>query len=182
MSTETTGQEQAVYAVLDALRIAYTRHEHPPVFTVEEAEQHWQGIDAVHCKNLFVRNKKGNAHYLVVVERSKMVDMKRLTTKLNEDRLSFASPERLATHLGLTPGAVSPFGIINNRDHAVAIVLDEDLRSAERVAFHPNVNTATIALSFADFERFLASRGNPVRYLVFSPAATSPEPLPDPRS
>ena len=162
-----TELEQAVYAALDALGAAYTRHEHPPVFTVEEAEQHWRDIDAVHCKNLFIRNKKGTSHYLVVVERSKSVDMKRLTAALGEDRLSFASSERLATHLGLTAGAVSPFGIINDRTNSVTLVLDEDLRSAPRVAFHPNVNTATIALAFADFERFLASQRNPVRYLRF---------------
>ena len=94
------------------------------VFTVEEAEQHWRGIDAVHCKNLFVRNKKGNAHYLVIVERSKSVGMKRLAGELGEDRLSFASPERLAKYLGLTPGAVSPFGIINDHEHLVTVVLD----------------------------------------------------------
>jgi Ala-tRNA(Pro) deacylase len=160
--------EQAVYAALDGLGIACTRHEHPPVFTVEQAEQHWRDIDATHCKNLFLRNKKGTAHYLVVVERSRPVDMKRLTLQLGEDRLSFASPERLATHLGLSAGAVSPFGIINDRDHAVTVVLDEGLRSASRVAFHPNVNTATIALTFTDFERFLASHGNRVRYVAFA--------------
>lgn len=164
---DSADQEQAVYRALEVLGIAYTRHEHPPVFTVEEAEQHWRHIDAVHCKNLFVRNKKGSAHYLVVVERSKGVDMKRLATQLGEDRLSFASPERLATHLGLTAGAVSPFGIINDREHAVTVVLDEDLRSADRVAFHPNVNTATVALGFADFERFLAAYGTGIRYLAF---------------
>ncbi len=162
-----TDAEQAVYQALDALGIAYTRHGHPPVFTVEDAEQHWRGIDATLCKNLFLRNKKGSAHYLVVVERSTPVDLKRLTGQLAEDRLSFGSPERLATHLGLTAGAVSPFGIINDRERAVTVVLDERLRSSSRVAFHPNVNTATIALTFADFERFLASRGNRVRYLAF---------------
>jgi len=163
-----TGAEQAVYAALDALGIACTRHEHPPVFTVEDAEQHWRDIDATHCKNLFLRNKKGTAHYLVVVERSRPVDMKRLTLQLGEDRLSFASPERLETHLGLSAGAVSPFGIINDRNHAVTVVLDEGLRSASRVAFHPNVNTATIALTFTDFERFLASQGNRIRYVAFA--------------
>ncbi len=162
-----TGQEQAVYHALDALGISCTRHEHPPVFTVEEAEQHWRGIDATHCKNLFLRNKKGNAHYLVVVERSTPVDIKRLTSQLGEDRLSFASPERLATQLGLTAGAVSPFGILNDRDHAVTVVIDDALRAAPRVGFHPNVNTATITLAFADFERFLASCGNRVRYASF---------------
>ncbi len=162
-----TGQEQAVYHALDALGISCTRHEHPPVFTVEEAEQHWRGIDATHCKNLFLRNKKGTAHYLVVVERSTPVDLKRLTAQLSEDRLSFGPPERLAAHLGLTAGSVSPFGIINDSDRAVTVVLDEKLRASPRIAFHPNVNTATIALAFADFERFLASRGNRVRYIAF---------------
>lgn len=160
--------EHAVYSALDALGIVYTRHEHPPVFTVDEAEQHWSSIDATHCKNLFLRNKKGSAHYLVVAERSTPVDIKRLTADLGEDRLSFASPERLATYLGLTAGAVSPFGIINDRSHAVVVVIDETLRSAARVGFHPNVNTATITLTFADFERFLSSQGNRVRYVSFS--------------
>jgi Ala-tRNA(Pro) deacylase len=162
-----TDQEQAVYAVLDALGITYARHEHPPVFTVEEAERHWRDIDATHCKNLFLRNKKGNAHYLVVVERSTPVDIKRLTSQLGEDRLSFGSPERLARHLGLSAGAVSPFGIINDRDRAVTVVIDEALRGAARVGLHPNVNTATITLAFADFERFLAAQGNRVRFLSF---------------
>lgn len=163
-----TDQERSVYDVLDALGIVYTRHEHPPVFTVAEAEQHWSGIDAAHCKNLFLRNKKGKAHYLVVVERSTPVEIGKLTIQLGEDRLSFASPERLATWLGLTAGAVSPFGIINDRAHAVTVVLDDALRSAARVGFHPNVNTATITLAFADFERFLAAQGNPIRYLRFA--------------
>lgn len=162
-----TDQERAVCDALDALGIAYTRHEHPPVFTVEEAEQHWRGIDATHCKNLFLRNKKGNAHYLVVVEKSTPVDIRRVTAQLGEDRLSFASPERLATHLGLTAGAVSPFGIINDRDRAVTVVVDEALRGVARVGFHPNVNTATITLAFADFERFLAAQGNRVRFVPF---------------
>ncbi len=163
-----TDREQAVYDALGALGIAYTRHEHPPVFTVEEAEQHWRDIDATHCKNLFLRNKKGTAHYLLVVERSTPVDIKRLTAQLGEDRLSFASPERLAAHLGLTPGAVSPFGVINDRDHAVTVVVDQGLRGVTRVGLHPNVNTATITLAFADFERFLASRGNRIRFLPFA--------------
>lgn len=161
-----TDGERRVYEALDALGIAYTRHEHPPVFTVEEAEQHWQGIEATHCKNLFVRNKKGNAHYLVVAERSRAIDMKRLASVLGEDRLSFASPERLAAHLGLTPGSVSPFGILNDAARGVVVVVDQELRGAPRVGFHPNVNTCTITLAFPDFERFLASRGNTVRYLA----------------
>ena len=107
-------KEQAVYDVLAELQIPFERHEHPPVFTVEEANQHWAGIDAAHCKNLFLRNKKGTIHYLVILEHRKQADLKRLVDRLGDDRLSFASPERLMTHLGLTPGSVSPFGLIND--------------------------------------------------------------------
>jgi Ala-tRNA(Pro) deacylase len=113
--------------------IAYTRHEHPPVFTVVEAERYWKDIEATHCKNLFVRNKKGNAHYLVVVERSKRVDLKRLAVAVGDDRLSFASPDRMARLLGLTAGAVSPFGLINDVERHVIVVLDADLRGPHQL-------------------------------------------------
>ena len=159
------GAETAVQAALDGLSIPYERFDHPPVFTVEQAEEHWAGIDATHCKNLFLRNKKGTTHYLVIVERRKTVDIASLTTRLGEDRLSFGSPERLMRHLGLTPGSVSPFGLINDEARAVRVVLDADLERASRVGFHPNVNTATIVLAWADFRRFLSSRGNVVRVL-----------------
>src|SRR5512141_1860998 len=84
-----------VYAALDALSIRYDRYEHPPVFTAEDASKHWDPIDAVQCKNLFLRNKKGDKHYLVVVEIGKRVDLKDLVKIVGDDRLSFGSPERL---------------------------------------------------------------------------------------
>jgi Ala-tRNA(Pro) deacylase len=157
--------EARVYEVLKTLGIPYTRHEHPPVFTVEQAEQYWTNIEGVHCKNLFLRNKKGNRHYLLIAETSKAVDLRRLNEKLGEDRLSFGSPERLMRLLALEPGSVSPFGLINDRQKEVIVVLDEDLKKAGRVNFHPNVNTATVGLSLQDFEKFLAWTGNTVRYL-----------------
>src|SRR5512137_2864674 len=155
-------EEAAVCDYLGALGIAYERYEHPPVFTVEQALEHWGRIDAVHCKNLFLRNKKGDRHYLVVAAHTTAIDMGALAERIGEGRLSFASAERLAAHLGLTPGAVSPFGLINDPSHGVRVLLDGTLRAAARVGFHPNVNTATLVLTFADFERFLAARGNSV--------------------
>jgi Ala-tRNA(Pro) deacylase len=160
-------EEEPVYLALERLNIAWTRHEHPPVFTVDEAQAHWASIPATHCKNLLLRNKKGTTHYLVIVESSKRVDINALTTKVGEDRLSFASPERLATHLGLTPGSVSPFGLLHAGARDVRVVIDADLRGAQKVAFHPNVNTATIVLAWPDFQRFLDDRGNIVRYVQF---------------
>ena len=158
-------RETRVYEVLDELGISYARHEHPPVFTVEEAEKHWTQITGAHCKNLFLRNKKGNRHYLVILEASKVADLKSLNKLLGEDRLSFASAERLMKFLGLETGAVSAFGLINDTENHVQVVIDEDLKQAAAVNFHPNVNTATIGVSFPDFEKFLAWCGNPVRYL-----------------
>jgi len=160
-----TEQERLVNARLDELGIAYERHEHPPVATVDEAEAHWAGIEATHCKNLFLRNQKGNRHYLVVLMHSKKADLRKVADQVGDGKLSFASPERLLTHLGLTPGSVSPFGLINDRDHAVRVVLDRDLRSATRVSFHPNINTATYVISAVDFEKFLAACGNTVQHV-----------------
>lgn len=160
-------EEIKVYEVLEKLGISFSRHEHPPVFTVEQAQQHWVGIAGAHCKNLFLRNKKGNRHYLVILEHTKNADLRKLTEKLGEDRLSFGSPERLKRLLGLDPGAVSPFGLINDSQKEVIVVMDQDLRRAELVNFHPNVNTATVGISVADFEKFLAWAGNSVRYFQF---------------
>jgi len=157
--------ESAVAARLAQLGIAYTRHEHPPVATVDEARRHWADIDATHCKNLFLRNQKGTRHYLVVVEYSKTADLRKVADQIGDGRLSFASPERLMKHLGLTPGSVSPFGLINDRQHSVQVVIDRDLRSARRLSFHPNINTVTFTVSADDFRRFLDVCGNTVRYL-----------------
>jgi len=157
--------EREVLEVLDELKISYVRHEHPPVYTVGEAEKYWGSLRGAHCKNLFLRNNRGNRHYLVIAEASLRVDLKALTSKLNEDRLSFASPGRLMKYLGLEPGSVSPFGLIHDKGHEVRVVVDAELKRAAGVNFHPNTNTSTLGLSFADFERFLAWRGNPVEFI-----------------
>jgi Ala-tRNA(Pro) deacylase len=156
---------QQVYAALDALGIAYSRHEHPPVFTAEEAAVHWSGIPGARVKNLFLRNKKGDRHYLVILPIEKAADLRALVKTVGDDRLSFGSPERLMARLGLTPGSVSPFGLLHDAAGSVAVIVDQDLRAADRLIFHPNVNTASVSLARADFERFLTTRSNPVRWL-----------------
>src|SRR5438046_231885 len=161
-----TAQEREVDARLRDLGIAFTRHEHPSVATVEEAERHWVRIDATHCKNLFLRNQKGTRHYLVILIATKKADLRAVAEQIGDGKLSFGSPARLMTHLGLTPGSVSPFGLIHDRDGSVRVVLDRDLKSAARVSFHPNINTVTLTISFADFEKFLDVVGNAVQYVT----------------
>jgi len=157
----------AVYAALDTLGISYERHEHPAVFNAEDAAQFWDPIPGVQCKNLFLRNKKGDRHYLVVLEISKRADLREIVKAVGDDRLSFGSPDRLMAKLGLTPGSVSPFGLINDADGSVRVLIDRDLKDAARLIFHPNINTASVVVSWADLEKFLATRTNHVRVLPF---------------
>jgi Ala-tRNA(Pro) deacylase len=155
-----------VYSTLDALGIPYEVHSHPPVFTAEEAARHWSGIDGAKVKNLFLRNKKGDRHYLVILGIAKQADLRQLVKIVGDDRLSFASPERLRANLGLTPGSVSPFGLIHDARHAVRVIVDQDLRAAPRLIFHPNINTASLTIGGADFVRYLESTGNVVRWVA----------------
>jgi Ala-tRNA(Pro) deacylase len=165
LMSDPQGAERRVYEILDGLGIRFARFEHPPVFTVEEAQKHWTDVPGVHCKNLFLRNYKGNRHFLVILEATKRADLRELSRALGTDRLSFGSDERLMRCLGLTPGSVSPFGLINDGKKAVEVVIDEDLKRADSVCFHPNINTATVNLGYADFERFLAWTGHPVKWV-----------------
>jgi Ala-tRNA(Pro) deacylase len=163
------GMNERQQPVLDCLRtlgIGFERYEHPPLATVAEAEIHWAGIDATHCKNLFLRNQKGDRHYLVVVPHSKRVDLRQLAEEIGDGKLSFGSPERLMKHLGLAPGSVSPFGLLNDPGRHVRVFLDRDLEGAARLSFHPNDNTATLALSREGFERFLGHVGHTVRFIA----------------
>lgn len=161
-----TPQEAQVHESLARLGIAFERHEHPPVATAAEADEHWSGIDAAHCKNLFLRNQKGTRHYLVIVKHPKRADLRAVADQIGDGKLSFASPDRLMTHLGVTPGSVSPFGLINDARHEVRVFLDRDLEGVSRISFHPNINTVTVVLAFADFQRFLATQGNPVKFVT----------------
>jgi len=155
-----------VYAALTALGIPFETFDHPPVFTGEDAATHWAGIQARGLKNLFLRNKKGNRHYLVILPIEKEADLRRLVKVIGDDRLSFGSPERLMEHLGLTPGSVSPFGLLNNPSHSVQVVVDAELRGAGLLIFHPNLNEHSVTLSDADLVRFLQSTGHHVRWLA----------------
>ena len=154
-----------VYEKLRTLGIPYDVYDHPAVFTAEEAATHWKTIPGRAVKNLFLRNKKGDRHYLVILGIQKQADLRRLVKVIGDDRLSFGSPERLMKYLGVSPGSVSPFGLIHDAAHAVQVIVDVDLKTAERLILHPNDNTASLTISGADFARFLEQQQNPVRWI-----------------
>ena len=154
-----------VYEALDALGITYQKYEHPPVFTGEAAAEYWGRIPGTQIKNLFLRNKKGDRQYLVILEVAKQADLRHLVKVIGDDRFSFGSPDRLMATLGVAPGSVSPFGLLQEGSRDVRVIVDQDLRSAERLIFHPNLNTLSLTITVPDFERFLATRPNSVRWL-----------------
>jgi Ala-tRNA(Pro) deacylase len=149
-----------LYKILEDLDITYEYHEHPPVPTIEAAMKYWYRIKSTHCKNLFFRNHKGNRHYLVILEHSNRLAIHELEQRLRQGKLSLGSEKRLMKYLGLTPGSVSPFGLINDQDNHVHVFLDQTLQSAEKLSFHPNINTASLIISYHDFIKFLEWSGN----------------------
>lgn len=160
-----TDDEQKVYEVLCKLEISYTKYEHNPVYTIEEANKLDVNIGGKKCKNLFVRNRKGNKHYLVIVVDSKRADLKRLAKQIKSTNLSLASQKRLSKYLGLKPGAVSPFGLINDATQHVEVLIDKDLIDSDNIGFHPNVNTTTITISYDNLKKFINWCGNKVSYV-----------------
>ena len=153
-----------IFDALAALGISYDLYEHPAVFNSDDAAEHWRGIHGTPVKNLFLRNKKGDRHYLVILGIEKQADLRQLVKVIGDDRLSFGSPERLQKYLGVTPGSVSPLGLIHDTSHSVRVIVDSDLREAERLIVHPNDNTASLTISGSDFVRFLEHQGNSVRW------------------
>lgn len=157
--------EQEVYDILNSLEIKYVRYEHKPVYTVNEAKELEILILGKKCKNLFLRNGKCDINYIVILEEEKRVNLKLLAKQIGSTRLSFASEERLFKKLKLKPGSVTPFGIINDVNREVIVLIDRDLINEKLVNFHPNINTATIGISYIDFERFIKWHKNKFYYV-----------------
>ena len=140
--------------------IAAARHEHPPVMTVEESLRLVPPLPGAKTKNLFLRDKKGARHILVTLRHDLAVDLSALESVLGVRGLGFASPERLAKHLGVTPGSVSLLALVNDQARHVEFVIDRALWEAPAVHAHPLRNDATLVLAHADLERFLAATGH----------------------
>lgn len=188
--TMTNEKINKVHKFLEEHGIQHTTHYHPPLPTIELALEYWKEIDSTHCKNLFFRNHKGNRHYLVVFECHKELSIHTLEKSLRQGKLSFASAERMERCLGLLPGSVSPFGLINDMNlvseegvpaegvaakelfengHRVKLFLDKDLMTAERLSFHPCDNTASTVVSNEDFMRYLSIWGGEYEWIDINP-------------
>ncbi|MCF8345577.1 MAG: prolyl-tRNA synthetase associated domain-containing protein [Bacteroidales bacterium] len=154
-----------VLEVLEALKIPYELYEHKPLPTIEIAMEVWKEIDSTHCKNLFFRNHKGNLHYLVILESNQKLDIHDLEKRLKQGKISFASQKRMDKYLGVSAGSVSPFALINDKENHVHLFMDKNLRKADKISFHPNINTASAVISFNDFVRFLDWVGNSYEFI-----------------
>jgi Ala-tRNA(Pro) deacylase len=158
------GQKE-LYQLLDSLSISFEYHEHPPVATIDDAVIHWKSFNCGRCKNIFFRNHKGDRHYLVILEHLRQLNIHDLEQRLKQGKLSFASDQRLKKYLGIEPGSVSPFGLINDESHHVHLFIDEKLNESERLAFHPNLNTASLIVSKSDLLKFLNHMGNTYEFI-----------------
>ncbi len=159
-------RKEKVFEYLKKLNIAYDCYTHPAAPTVEIAKQYWADITGVqHCKNLFFRNHKGNKHYLVIFDCDQNIAIRDLEQRLKQGKLSFASEERMMKYLGLSPGSVSLFGLINDTENHVHLFLDKHLEKAAKLSFHPNDNTASLVINQEDFMRFLHTCGNSYEFI-----------------
>jgi Ala-tRNA(Pro) deacylase len=154
-----------VYELLDSLGIRYERFDHAPVFTCEEADAAVPNVAAVQTKNLFLRDKRGRRHILVVTSCARTVDIKRVADLVDADRLSFGSPERLMKYLGVTPGSVTVLGLMNDQAHGVELCVDADVWNTPAWRCHPLINSSTLVISREDIEKFFAHTGHSPRVL-----------------
>jgi Ala-tRNA(Pro) deacylase len=163
-----------LFARLEALGIETKTVEHAPVFTVDESRDLRGALPGAHCKTLFFKDKK-DVLWLCVVEETRRLDIRGLSDLLGSARLSFASPERVRQYLGVEPGAVTPFALINEESRGINVILDAAVMAAERANFHPLVNDRTTAIRPADLERFIADCGHAARRADFDAVTKPPE-------
>jgi Ala-tRNA(Pro) deacylase len=147
-----------LFAFFDQLGIAHSTISHPPFFTVEEGRAWHDKIPGLHCKNLFLKDRADKV-WLAVMPGDKRADLNRLEKRVGAARLSFGKPELLLDVMALTPGSVTPFGLINDNARRVTVVVDDDLPKSEWVNFHPLHNAASTTLRSADLLRFMRALG-----------------------
>jgi Ala-tRNA(Pro) deacylase len=169
-----------LFAFLDRLGVAHSTVTHAPLFTVEQSQALRGSIPGGHTKNLFLKDKK-DALFLVTALEEAAIDLKSLHRRLGAGgRFSFGSAELLRATLGVEPGAVTPFGAINDSGSRVTVVLDQAMMGRATLNYHPLVNTMTTSIASDDLLKFLAATGHPPRILQVSEAAAEPSRAPEP--
>ena len=161
---------EQLFNFLRDLKIDHTLHHHPAVFTVAESQALERAIEGVQCRNLFLRDRK-KTMFLVVAAHETPIDLKKLESLIGSSRLSFGSPERLWSHLGVRPGSVCPYALINDRQGLVHVILDSSMMQADMVNYHPLVNTMTIGVRPDDLITFIRATGHEPRIVDLGPAA-----------
>ena len=154
---------EQLFLYLDSLGIAHKTVTHPPLFTVEQSRSLRGQIPGGHTKNLFLKDKK-DALFLVVALEDAAIDLKSLHRRLGAaGRFSFGSADLMRTTLGVEPGAVTPFGVFNDTDRRITVVLDAAMMRHATLNYHPLVNTMTTSIARDDLMKFLAATGHPPR-------------------
>ena len=142
--------------------IQYILHTHPAVFTVPEAKIHTGHIPGSHCKNLFLKNKKTGQLYLITIPYDKRLDLNQFRKMINTPKVRFAGSEDLLEVLGITPGAVSPLGLVNDTDDKVIFLIEEEIWNAQEICCHPNVNTETLQIPGSEFQKLIKATGTTI--------------------
>lgn len=155
-----------IYEFLAQHAIDYEKHEHPPLYTVEDVKKWIPELPGVATKNLFLRDKKGTRHFLVVVPDDKQVELKALSALMGTSRLSFGSPNRLKEFLNIEPGSVSILAVFNDPEKHVEVVIDEEVWNADKLQCHPLINTQTLVISHGGLETFLQACGRDFQVLA----------------
>jgi Ala-tRNA(Pro) deacylase len=167
-----TATPEDLFAFLDELRIDTETVDHPPLFTVDDSKTLRGQIEGAHTKNLFLKDRKGKL-FLVVAQEDAPIDLKRIHTVIGgSGKVSFGSAELLIEVFGVEPGAVTPFGAINDREHRVTVVLDEALMAHVTLNHHPLVNTRTTSIRREDLVAFLRATGHEPKILPVSARAS----------
>ena len=149
---------------LNELNIPCKKFEHPPLFTVNDAKDHQDQMHGMHVKNLFLRDKK-KRNFLLVAEQDTEINLKTLHEKIESDRLSFGSPDRLWQFLGVRPGAVSPLALINDKSNEVSLVFEDKLQADHSIYFHPLVNDVTLGFKLTQLASFFVFTGHEPKFV-----------------
>ena len=143
-------KEIRTYDLLDRLGVEYERIDHEPAMTMEDCKEVDQLLEAVICKNLFLCNRQKTAFYLLMIPDTKVFHTKDLSAQIGSARLSFAKPEYMEEFLDITPGSVSVMGLMNDKEHRVQLLIDEDVLDGEYIGCHPCINTSSIRFKVKD--------------------------------